>query len=139
MTRARRLAAASALILAAVLAPSPALADEIETGSDGVVVTVEIEPLRCVVDCGAGVLPTTGADYPMLFVWLALVLVAAGAALLFGRRIRAFSNVGGRERGASPYYVVSGRHADDAAEGLPSTDAAVPSRGDAPGRPRRAR
>ena len=139
MSRAQRVLAASGLILAAVLAPAPALADDIETGSEGVLVTVDIEPLRCVVDCGGGPLPATGADYPLLFLWLALVLVAAGTALVVGRRIRAFSIVVERARVTSPYYVLSGRHADGAAEGLPSTDATVPSRGDAPGRPRRAR
>ena len=61
------------------------------------------------------------------------------AQLVVGRRIRAFSIVVERARVTSPYYVLSGRHADGAAEGLPSTDATVPSRGDAPGRPRRAR
>jgi LPXTG-motif cell wall-anchored protein len=138
VSRVSRMAAASALIVAAVLAPGAALADEIE-GSGGVLVTVEIDPIRCAVDCGGGVLPTTGADYPALFVWLALVLVAAGTALLIGRRVRA-SQSGSRDApGVAPYYVLSGRHADDAAEGLPFTDAAVPSRGDAPGRSRRAR
>lgn len=133
----RLLSAMTAFVVASALVPAAAVADEIDHGSSGVLVTVEITPLECVSPCG-GELPATGGDAPSLLMWMALTLLAAGLVLLLVRRIRASP---GRMRALaapSPYYVVSGRRAEVAREGLGSSKPA-PREGDADGRGERTR
>ena len=127
MIRPRHAAAASALLLTAILVPSAARADELD--DTGVRVDVEFSPLECVSNCvpvtpgtpGGSPLPATGADFPILFLWLALVLIAAGIAFLAARRLRASPAA---QQGTLPrglYYVVSGRRAQQAHDALPSS------------------
>ena len=137
-------AAASALLLAAVLVPSAARADELD--DEGVRVDVEISPLECVTNCvpgtpgapgggGGSPLPATGADLPTLFIWLALVLLAAGVALVVWRRVHRSPSRTRAAAGSAPYYVVSGRRSGAARAGhLSPSRASGPSQGDSSGR-----
>jgi LPXTG-motif cell wall-anchored protein len=142
--RLRHTAAASALLLTAVLVPSAARADELD--DTGVRVDVEISPLECVTNCvpgtpgnpgspGGSPLPATGADLPMLFIWLAFALLAAGVALVVWRRVHRTPSFGRAASPSAPYYVVSGRRSGAARAGhISSSRASDPSQGDSSGR-----
>ncbi len=121
------LAAASVLLLL----PSAAHADEVDPTPGEIGLTVEIAPLPCVGECAGGVLPATGADVPSLLVWLALAVIAAGVTLVTARRIRASPAAARGTTPPAPYYVVSGRRAQHAHDGLPSSPHATALRGDA--------
>lgn len=136
MKRTPRLLTASVLAASTLLLPTAARADEVERESTGVLVRVDISPLECLQNCGGGDLPATGAEAPSLLVWVALALVAGGIALFFARRVRASAPVVRVSTASSPYDVHSGRRAEIANEGRPSSsNASAPSPGgDAVGR-----
>lgn len=103
------MAAASALLVASVLAPAAARAEEMND-STGVTITVDIAPLECVRNCGGGgALPPTGAEVPSMLVWLAFALLAAGIALVVWRLRRARLSAVPATVARDPYYVVSRR------------------------------
>lgn len=84
------------LAASVLFVPAVAHADEINHGSEGVLVTVEITPRACVTDCagggsggsipGAG-LPATGVEFSAVVLWSAVALVVLGL-LLFVQRQR---------------------------------------------------
>lgn len=133
--------------LAAVLTPLAATAAEVE--SDGVRVDVEITPRECVVDCGGGVvppdvpagpgvpglpglphLPATGYELPLVGVWLAALLVAAGIALIVLRRANAVAALDSGSPHAAPnlYHVDSGSRRGVAPGGPAGLSGAADSR-----------
>ena len=79
-------------IAASVLIPLPARAEETELQSDGVLVTVQIDPLPCTTGCGGPPLPATGIEAPDVLVWIAAALLVAGLAFALRGRV-----IGARE------------------------------------------
>lgn len=95
-----------------------------QRSSSGVQVTVRIDPLACIRDCG-GSLSATGADAPLWLVWLACGLVIAGVAFAMlrrssGRRLV----VGANPVVSTPYDGVIAHRSDSSDVGAsPSLDA----------------
>ena len=119
LTRAATRLGAIALISASVLLPLPAHADERDVEGGTVSIRVQIDPLDCVTGCGGGSLPTTGMPSPSPLVWIAMALLAAGAALALSTRAARRDRVTPVVADSNAYAGVSGARSTLA--GGPST------------------
>ena len=108
LTRAATRLGAIALISASVLLPLPAHADERDVEGGTVSIRVQIDPLDCVTGCGGGSLPTTGMPSPSPLVWIAMALLAAGAALALSTRAARRDRVTPVVADSNAYAGVSG-------------------------------
>ena len=109
--------------------PAAAHAADPEIDSNGILISVVIEPLECAAGCG-GELPATGAAMPSLAMWLGVALLVAGAALLLRRAVlRRWSGVA-FTASANPYYVVSGHRTDSTHGGRAFPSSTSSPRGD---------